>query len=154
MKTQVFFFIISSFFLFACQENTQVQEELTQLKTQLADAQAQIKAATQEAKTKKLLKHLVYFKLKENTSPEDQLVFTNLLKGLVAIQEIKDFEVGQFKDLGDKRAMSELDVVMEMAFENEADYQTYQKHPIHLATKTKIKKYLGGPPVTYDYVVK
>ena len=151
MKTQIFLFIILSFFLSACQQNTAQQEEISKLKTQLEAARSQIAAAQKEQKTKKPLRHLVYFKLKENTSPKDKLIFTNLLKGLTVIHEIKDFEVGQFKDLGDKRAMSDLDVMMKMAFENEADYRTYQKHPIHLETKEKVKKFLAGAPVTYDY---
>lgn len=97
------------------------------------------------------LVHIVLLKVKENAAI-DELILE--IQKLSAIPEVKNLEVGTFKDLGDTRALSEYAVLMQMRFENEPDYQVYQKHPIHLALKENTKLYLAGPPVTYDYLTK
>ena len=96
----------------------------------------------------KRLVHLVWFKLKPDT---DRAGFIQRLKKLDEIDPVLNFEVGQFADLQDPRAMSDFQVAMQMAFKNEKDYQTYQSHPIHLDLKKRIGNDLAGPPVTYDY---
>ena len=67
---------------------------------------------------------------------------------------MNDLTVGEFHDLGDPRAMSDLDVVMSVKFETDADYKTYQAHELHLKLKENAGKYLAGPPVTYDFWTK
>ena len=100
------------------------------------------------ANSDKRLVHLVWFKLKPNTDRGD---FIQRLKKLDKIDPVRNFEVGQFADLQDPRAMSDFQVAIQMAFNSEKDYQTYQSHPIHLDLKARIGDYLAGPPVTYDY---
>ena len=94
------------------------------------------------------LVHIVYFKMKEDASKEGLI---KEIKKLEGIEVLHNLEVGTFQDLGDKRAMSEFGIVMQMEFANETDYKTYQAHPIHLALKKAVGAYLAGPPVTYDY---
>ena len=96
----------------------------------------------------KRLVHLVWFKLKPDTDRAD---FIQQLKKLDQIEPVCDFEVGQFADLKDPRAMSDYQVAIQMGFKSEEDYQTYQAHRIHLDLKSKIGDYVAGPPVTYDY---
>lgn len=74
------------------------------------------------------------------------------IKKLEAIEQVHEMQVGQFKDLGDQRALSDYELFLQMSFTDEAAYQTYQKHPIHLTLKEKAGAYLAGPPVTYDYI--
>lgn len=114
------------------------------LKEALKMAQAKIK----DLKSADDLVHIVYFKLKEDASKDGLIAEIKKLEG---IDVLKNLEVGTFQDLGDKRAMSQFDVVMQMEFENETDYKIYQAHPIHLALKAAAGAYLAGPPVTYDY---
>lgn len=100
------------------------------------------------AKDEKRLVHLVWFKLKPTT---DKTRFIDQLKQLEQIEEVHDFEVGQFADLKDPRAMSDFQMAMQMGFKNERDYKIYQSHPIHVKLKTQLGDYVSGPPVTYDY---
>ncbi len=95
------------------------------------------------------LVHMVYFKTKENA---DIKTLIKEIQKIEAIPVLKNLEVGTFKNLGDSRAMSEFGVFMQMRFANEADYQSYQNHPMHIALKKSAGPYLAGPPVTYDYI--
>lgn len=129
-------------FLTACQstDTSQIDKltnELIQAKTEIAS----LKSADD-------LVHIVYFKLKEDASKKGLIAEIKKLKN---IEVLDNLEVGVFEDLGDSRAMSDYDVMMQMEFENEEDYKTYQAHPIHLALKKAVGAYLAGPPVTYDY---
>ena len=96
----------------------------------------------------KRLVHVVWFKMKEDA---DRDAFVTELQKLEGIEEVNDLEVGRFQDLGDARAMSDLDMVMQMGFRSEDEYRTYQDHPIHVQLKSSVGAYISGPPVTYDY---
>ena len=97
---------------------------------------------------KKRLVHLVWFKMKEGF---DHDAFVKKLQKLDDIEVVNDFEVGNFANLEDPRAMSDFELVLQMSFESEADYRKYQSHPLHLQLKKEIGGFLNGPPVTYDY---
>jgi len=132
-----------------------VREELEKSEAELARVRQQLDArsssrteAVQEAPR---LVHLVWFTLKDGGNEQECRALVAELKKLVEIPGVQDFEVGQFQPLGDERAMSQLDMVMQMGFDSEIAYRTYQDHPIHLQLKEDIGKYLGGPPITYDY---
>jgi len=127
-------------------ELTQVKADLQQTQTALSDAQKALAEVQQEDSG--TITHLVFFKLKSQDLVPDCI---QAIKKVDDIPEVKDLEVGPFKDLGDPRAMSEFGVVMEMSFDSEQDYRIYQAHPIHLALKEAVKPILAGPPVTYDY---
>lgn len=104
--------------------------------------------ATSNVQTGALV-HIVFFKLKPDA---DQATVIAEIKKLEAIKEVQNLEVGPFKSLGDKRALSEYSLAMQMTFKDETAYQTYQKHPIHLALKKAVKAFLARPPATYDFI--
>lgn len=129
-------------------DNSALQQELEAAQTtikQLEQELKEVKTASVEAP----LVHLVLFKLKADADPN--VMLTELQK-LEAISEVKELEIGPYEDLGDPRALSDYSLIMQMSFIDTAAYQTYQKHPIHLALKENIKPILAGPPATYDFI--
>lgn len=131
--------------LMGCGHSAEIQkleEELSQVKTELT--------ALQTASSKSLV-HIVYFPLNQETTGADISNLVKQIKTLEAIEVVKDLEVGTFEDLGDKRALEQYKVVMQMRFDSQAAYQSYQKHPIHLKLRENCRTYLSGPPATYDY---
>ncbi len=139
----------------SCQQSVNTDQveklnaELTNAKTELENTKAAL-VKLQSSQNYPLV-HLVYFDMKDAQGMEG---FINDLKKLKAIKEVKSLQIGHFKDLGDQRALSEFELVMQMGFNNEADYQSYQKHSIHLALKKKIAPYLAAPPTTYDFTLQ
>lgn len=131
--------------------NTSVQQELKIVKQELATAQEKINNLEAQIEPEGELVHLVLFKVK---SDADQTVLVSEVKKLETIEEVMDLEIGPFEDLGDERALSDYSMLMQMSFANKATYETYQKHPIHLALKEKLGQFMAGPPATYDYVKK
>jgi len=130
-------------FLTACQPAVD-NNQLESITNELVKAKAEIT----DLKSADDLVHVVYFKMKADASKEDLITE---IKKLEEIEVLHNLEVGVFEDLADPRAMSDYDIIMQMEFEKEADYKTYQAHPIHLALKAAVGQYLAGPPVTYDY---
>lgn len=127
------------------------QAELEKTRAELEKAKAEVagvQAGSATATAGKRLVHIVWFKLKEDVDQDALVVELNKLDGIDVVQ---DLEIGRFQDLQDPRAMSELDMVMQMAFQSEADYRTYQQHPVHVQLKQDVGQFIAGPPVTYDY---
>ena len=126
-----------------------LQQELSETQEKLATAESKLAEAKSDTDENYPLVHVVYFKLKPNA---DKTKLLEAIDKLEEIEVVQELEVGSFEDLGDKRAMSDYQVVMSMAFANEADYEVYQEHEIHLALKAVAKEMLAGPPATYDYL--
>ena len=139
-------------FLSDCGNNTELLDQLKAAEKALAATQAELrmlKMTTADDKGK--IVHFVYFKLK----PEVEVAaIVEEIKKLKTIGSLDDFEVGTFKDLNDPRALSEYDVLVQMQFENEEAYRSYQAHPVHNALKENTKEMLAGPPSTFDYTVQ
>ncbi len=129
--------------------NTLVQEELTKVKTELATAKQNIESLKSQIEPEGELVHIVFFDLKADANAD---ALTAEIKKLEGIEVVKDLQVGPFENLGDQRALSDYDMMMEMSFDNKSDYRTYQAHPIHLALKESAKAFLAAPPATYDYI--
>lgn len=145
-----YFLFFSLFILVSCTD-TATQDELSKVKSELATAKAKISELESSIEPEGDLVHVVFFKVK---SDADEAALVAEIKKLEEIEEVMDLEVGPFEDLQDTRALSEYSVMMEMSFADEAAYQTYQKHPIHLKLKENAKPFLAGPPATYDFVKK
>lgn len=143
MKSTVLFF---SILIFMSCSNTALEQELADVKTKLAEAETAL--AAQESDDNYPLVHVVYFKIKPAV---DQAFIIKEIKKLEAIEVLHDLEIGTFEDLDDKRALSEYQLMMSMAFKNEADYKIYQTHELHLALKKAVGQYFAGPPAIYDY---
>jgi len=129
--------------------NPAVQEELTKVKAELKVSKANIEKLKSQFEEEGSLVHVVFFKLKQDA---DKDILIKEVKKLETIKVVKDLQVGFSENLEDPRALVEYGMMMEMSFDNVADYKTYQAHPIHLALKENVKEYLSGPPATYDYM--
>lgn len=143
-----YFFIACLFCFFSCNDSAKHLIENQELKLQLVEKQKQIEQLKQDEDRK--LIHIVYFDLKPEANKK---VFIKALEKLGEIPVVDDLEIGQFKDLADKRALSEFEIMMQMEFDSEKEYTTYQEHPTHLELKSLAAKFVAAPPVTYDYVV-
>jgi len=97
------------------------------------------------------LVHTVYFDLKEDLTEAEKDTFYQEIETLHKIPVVKGLVYGDFADLKDKRAMSEYELVMQMHFTNEKEFQEYQAHPLHLALKKTCGAFLSRPPVTHDF---
>ena len=146
MRNLLYLILLS--FLLGC-SNGAIQEALHKAEEELAAAKNTIVELESQIEPEGQLVHIVFFQLKPEA---DQAALIAEIKKLEAIDVVKDLEVGPFEDLGDGRALSHYQIMMEMSFDDAAAYKRYQAHPIHLALKESSKAYLAGPPATYDYV--
>ncbi len=146
MKSILFLFAA---LIFASCSDTTLKEELATTKAELKAAQNQIEALKSQIEPEGELVHIVLFRL---TPDADQVKFVAEVNKMKDIEGLMDLQIGLFKELGDKRALSEYAMMLEMSFEDEAAYQKYQTHPLHLALKENIKSSMAGPPATYDYI--
>ncbi len=152
-------FIFSSLFT-SCQQAPNMQADLDKLQAELQQKDAQLTALQKTLKEKisteeeGSLVHLVFFKVKDDISVEDKTKLMEVLEGLAAIEVVKNLEVGNFEDLGDERALSDYDVVIQMDFSSAADYKKYQEDERHLQAKGALKPFLAGPPASYDFVAE
>lgn len=145
--------ILLSLLLLASCRDSALKQELAQTKEKLATTQKALAKATSESDTETAypLVHVVYFKLKPDADRAELIEAINTLK---AIEVLHNLEIGTFEDLKDKRALSDYQLMMSMAFKNKEAYAIYQTHEIHLALKANTKDLMAGPPATYDYLKK
>jgi len=148
MKRIILLFGIS-IFVFACGQNASTNTEIEHLKQQLQTAQATIQKI--ESNSKGRLVHIVYADLKPDANKAN---FIKEVEKLEAIKVVNNLEIGTFKDVGDSRALSDYEIIFQMDFANEKEYQTYQAHPVHLALKKAAGEYLAAAPKTYDFIHK
>ncbi|MGH1365945.1 MAG: Dabb family protein [Calditrichia bacterium] len=99
------------------------------------------------------LTHLVFLDLKSDLLPEQLEGIMEKVNQLGEIANVQSFNIGRYQDVGDPRAMSQYEIVLELLFENAARLASYQQNEQHLAIRAELKKYLAGPPVVYDYLI-
>jgi hypothetical protein len=131
-----------------------LQAQLQQKTTELANLQKEMATIVSTQKNPNPLVHIVFLKVKDDISATDKAALMQTLKGLADIEEAKNLEVGDFEDLGDERALSDYDVVMQMDFNSKEDYTKYQSDERHIQAKAAMKPFLAGPPATYDFMVE
>ena len=146
MRNTLFLLLLSA--LMSC-SNATMQEELKRIENELATSNATIEDLKSQIEPEGNLVHVVLFKLKPDADLDAVIAE---VKKLESIEGVKDLEVGLFEDLGDDRALSDYNMMMEMSFDDAEAYRKYQAHPVHLALKGNIKSMLAGPPATYDYM--
>jgi hypothetical protein len=154
MKNIYFLLLFGLFFFHSCSQSSEDQLSIDEYKTALAEkaeALDQAHADLENLKSVAPLVHTVYLTLKADITQEETDALIDACKTLDDISTVKNLEVGTFKDLGDERALSIYRMVLQMDFTNEADYQSYQQDPIHLAFKDTAGPYLGAPPATHDF---
>ena len=96
-----------------------------------------------------MLKHLVFFKFKPETT---EVEIDDLVRSLTAlvgiIPEIREFQVG--RDV--VRSERSYDLGLVSAFDDLAAMQRYQVHPDHQAVVAKVKRLCGGVvAVDFEY---
>ncbi|MCB0650550.1 MAG: Dabb family protein [Saprospiraceae bacterium] len=127
------------------------------LQQQLEACHAELLEKSQEQEILQIetpLVHTVYLKIREDISPENLAGLIEGVKTLNQIQGVKHLKTGTFENLGDERALAEYGLVLQMEFQSEADYRSYQQDSIHLAFKKNAGPLLAGPPATYDFIKK
>jgi hypothetical protein len=110
-------------------------------------------ASAQTAKAGDLV-HIVFMDLRDDISESDYAKFVEEVNQLQGIPSVRSFSVGDRKDLKDPRQIGEYEIVMSMAFDDEAAYQSYQVHPKHVALKKVLDSFLASAPAVYDYIKK
>lgn len=141
--------LLFSLLLLTSCSNATLEAELATSKEKIAALESELTSMQTAKEETAPLVHIVLFNLKEDA---DQAALIAEIKKLEAIEEIQELEVGPFENLGDDRALSEYELIMQMSFVNNEAYQAYQQHPVHLALKESAKAYMGGPPATYDFM--
>lgn len=138
-------------FIAAGCSNASLEAELKETQDRLNATQAELVELKTTTQKEANLVHIVLFNLKPEA---DQEALLAEIKKLEDIPVLQDLEVGPFENLGDDRALSDYEMIMQMSFANAEDYQAYQQHPIHLHLKELAGGFMGGPPATYDFIKK
>ena len=148
-----YIFLLSSFCLLflACTDQGS-EETIAELQASLDEAQSQI-SAVEDPQAGSLV-HLVFLTTREDLTDEERTTLLSELGRLGEIEEVKGYDIGEFEDLEDARALSQYNLILSMYFESEDDYRVYQNNDDHLDVRSKLGAYLAGPPATYDYIVQ
>lgn len=151
----LFLFLFACLFI-SCQQTPDLTEKVDELEAALLIAEQELTDLKTEnaANPAGKLVHVVYLNLKEGITPEEETEIVAAIDDLARIKEVNELEIGDFANLGDARAMSDLEMVFSMSFTSKLAYEAYQAHPIHGQLKIIVKPYLSAPPVTYDYIRK
>jgi ABC-type enterochelin transport system substrate-binding protein len=155
MLHKIFLALSLAILFTACSNNSQAEQQLAEAQAQmqkaevaLAEAQAQL-VAQQSAK----LIHIVMLNIKDDLSEEDLQTLATNIKRIGTIGLVHNFEFGTFADVGDKRALSDYEMVMKMAFTSREEMAKYQVNEVHEEVRTKLGPYLAAPPAVYDYEI-
>lgn len=143
--------LLIGFCIVAGCSNANLEAELDITRHQLAATQAELAELQAVTNQEAALVHIVLFNLKPDA---DQQALLAEIKKLEEIPFLKDLEVGPFENLGDDRALSDYEMIMQMSFADAEAYQAYQQHPIHLHLKELAGGFMEGPPATYDFIKK
>lgn len=139
--------------LFSCKDpDAALRKELDAAIFKMDMMQRQL-ASSQNAKAGDLV-HIVFMDLRDDLSESEYATFVEEVNQLQGIPIVRSFTVGDRKDLDDPRQIGDYEIVMSMAFDDEAAYQTYQDHPKHVALKKVLDSFLAGAPAVYDYIKK
>ncbi len=141
--------LLFALLLLASCSDSAMKEELANAKEKIGALESELTELKAVQEKVAPLVHIVLFNLKPDA---DQAALITEIKKLEAIEEVQYLEVGPFENLGDDRALSDYELIMQMSFANHEAYQAYQKHPVHVELKETAKAYMGGPPATYDFV--
>jgi len=144
-------YIIIAFLLFSCNIKN-VQQELNNVRNDFEKVSQELENCKQ-VKLDNYLIHQVYFKLKDNISNEDKILFIKGLEKLNSIEVVENIIVEEREDVGDEsRALTQFDVLMQLTFENKAALDIYSNHTYHQEIKKEIGGFLAAPPMTFDFV--
>jgi hypothetical protein len=100
------------------------------------------------------LVHAVYFNLKDDISDADEQRFLEELKRLADVPSADYVEAGPPAASGDPRMDSTFDMALQVGFPDLEALAKYQADSLHLDVKSKVGRFLAGPPVVYDFFSK
>ncbi len=83
-----------------------------------------------------MIKHIVFFKLKDNSTENKKVVQNRLLQMKDEIWVLKNIEVG----INFKESDRAYDIALITDFATEEDLNIYQDHPYHVGIKNFIKE--------------
>ncbi|KAA3625519.1 MAG: Dabb family protein [Bacteroidetes bacterium] len=150
----IFNFFLLLMVLAGCQQNN-IQEQLAACQQELSEKTEALEAALNSSESENLsLVHTVYLNVKDDISEADRSRLIEGIKTLASIPGVYNLKTGSFKDLGDKRALSEYEVVLQMEFLDEEAYRHYQQDSVHIGFKKSVADLLAGPPATHDFILQ
>lgn len=153
MKTLLYTFAVCFCFLGCNHTETASSETVENLKAELAAANEKIEDLQGQNTTDPVFQHTVFFTLKPDLTAADRKAFVEQLKGLKAIEVVKDVMAEERKNIGDEdRALKQFDVIMMVTLQDEAALKVYDTHEIHQNLKKAMSNYLAGPPSSFDFV--
>ena len=97
------------------------------------------------------INHLVFLQLKEQMTSADSLFFIEQINRLKNIDTAIEFEVSYRKSTGDKRALADFDFIISTKHKDSESLKLYKTNPVHLEVISLTKKFMAGPPKTFDY---
>ncbi len=151
------FLVLSLLLLFtACSNNTQTEQQLAEAQTQMQKAETALAEAQTQLDAQKSAKliHIVMLNIKDDLTKKELQTLTTNIKRIGTIELVHNFELGTFADVGDKRALSDYEMVMKMAFISREEMAKYQVNEVHDEVRTQLGDFLAGPPVVYDYLIQ
>jgi len=83
-----------------------------------------------------MIRHIVFFKLKDNSGANKTFVKTRILSLRDKIKGVKQIEMG----VNFSEEMRAYDLALLACFDTVADLQAYATHPLHLEVLAEIKK--------------
>jgi hypothetical protein len=129
-----------------------VEREVEKVQVEMLKREHQLNQQALRAYRQPLL-HQVMLDLKPELDVATRQQLKKQLLRLAEIPGVQAFEVGEFHDLGDPRALAGYELMFQMRFENDSTYQAYQTDSTHLSVKASLKDLLGAPPATYDMIL-
>lgn len=130
MKSIQLLFCLSIFFLFSCNDTTELQNQLTELQNQLEATEA--KLATPPSDPTAFV-HTVFFWMNEEVSDDQLRTFQEGLKSLTTISTVKKAYLGKTAPSDRDVVDTSYDYALILHFADQAGQDAYQIDPIHLA---------------------
>ena len=96
--------------------------------------------------------HIVVFWLKEPGNVEHRTTLIETTKSFTEIPGVLSVSAGLALPSDREVVDDSFDVAISMSFENEAAFQTYQSHPIHVKAQQKNLKSIVEKFIVYDFV--
>jgi len=151
--------ICSCCLLYSCERPGRMDGEIIVLENLLIEKTAELQKLRSKAKKgfnaslEGKLVHIVFFNLKSGIKENEVNQFLEIIDSLKGINSVENLIYGDYLEVGDGRAMKEMELVMQLVFKDIDGLKTYQTDSIHLKVKKSLSPFLESAPVTYDYTV-
>jgi len=154
IEHKLFYGLLAIVLFLCCDTPSNKEGEIRVLQDRLMQKTKKINELEQDVFPKGKLIHVVYFDLNEKLNSIERTAFISEVNTLKKINSVEKLVFGSYMETGDQRAMKDLEMVMHLTFKDVAALNSYETDPIHLAVKENVRKYLIGPPKTYDFIAE